>query len=343
MMNLMRRPDLRSSWHALLVLVVCCLCAAPAAAQRTHVLIVSGISGEPRFAAQWNGWAQSLAGGLERAGVQSSDIVRLGERAGGEVVARSTKDEIGSQLLRIGGAAGADDQVLLVFFAHGSESGGEARINLPGPDLTAGELAAMLASLTARVIVVNAASASGGFVGPLAGGNRVVITATRSAAQNNETVFGEHFAAAFDGGGADTDKDGRVSLLEAFEYARLEVERAYASTNRMRTEHALLDADGDGEAVGEPGTDTSDALAAAGIFFGTGGVAAVTAQTAPAGARDALRALYEKRTALQSQIDALRARREQMEQADYERELEALLVELATTSQAIRTMEGGSR
>ncbi len=342
-MNLMRRPDPHSSWRPLLAFFACFLCAAPAAAQRTHVLIVSGISGEPRFATQWNAWSQSLASGLERAGVQSSDIMRLGESAGGAVVARSTKDEISSQLVRIGGAAGADDQVLLVFFAHGSESGGDARINLPGPDLTASELAAMIASLDARVIVVNAASASGGFVEPLAGGNRVVITATRSAAQNNETIFGEHFAAAFEGGGADTDKDGRVSLLEAFEYARLEVERAYASTNRMRTEHSLLDADGDGKGVIEPGMDSSDAHAARTIFFGTGGAAAVTAEAAPAGASAELRALYERRTALQSQIDALRARREQMEQADYERELEALLVELATTNQAIRTMEGGSR
>lgn len=319
--------------------------AAPAAAQRTHVLIVSGISGEPRFAEQWHGWAGALAAGLGRAGVRADDIVRLAERPGQGVAGRSTKEGISTQLVRLAGAAGADDQVLLVFFGHGAAGADGVRLNLPGPDLTARELSAMLGAFpTQRVIVVNAASASGGFVEPLAGANRVIITATRTAAQNNETIFGEHFAAAFAQGGADTDKDGRVSLLEAFEYARVEVERAYASTNRMRTEHALLDADGDGTGTTEPDARSGDGRAAGRIFFGTGGATAAAASPAPpAGASAELRALYEQRTALQERIDVLRARREGMAAAQYERELEALLVELATTNQAIRRLEGGSR
>lgn len=339
----MRRPSLRFVRPALYVALSCLVVATPAAAQRTHVLIVSGISGEPRFAEQWSAWSGSLATGLREAGVAAADIVRLDERGGDGAAARSTKEEIGRQVVRIAAAAAADDQVLLVFFGHGSGDGGATRINLPGPDLAASELAAMLTSFpTQRVIIVNAASASGGFVEPLAGANRVIITATRSAGQDNETIFGEYFAAAFEGGTGDTDKDGRVSLLEAFAYARLEVERAYASTNRMRTEHALLDADGDGIGVTEPDGSSTDAQVAAAIWFGTGGSAAVTAE-APADASPELRALYERRAALQSQVDALRARRSSMNEAQYEQELEALLVELATTNQAIRRIEGGSR
>lgn len=337
-------PHIRRVWRALLTLAACLAMAAPAAAQRTHVLIVSGISGEPRFAAQWDAWSRSLASGLERAGVSSDDIVRLAERAGNGIAARSTKDDLGRQVLRIGAAAGPDDQVLLVFFGHGSGSGGDARINLPGPDVTARELGVMLQSFsTQRVVVVNAASASGDFLEPLAGRNRVIITATRSAGQNNETVFGEHFAAAFASGNADTDKDGRISLLEAFEYARLEVERVYSSTNRMRTEHALLDATGDGAGVTEPVAGGADAQVAGSIFFGSGGAAARAGAAAPAGASAELRALYERRAETQSRIDALRARRDRMSQPQYEQELEALLVELATINQSIRRMEGGDR
>lgn len=110
----------------------------------------------------------------------------------------------------------------------------------------------------------------------------------------------------------------------------------------MRTEHALLDADGDGIGVTEPDGSSTDAQVAAAIWFGTGGSAAVTAE-APADASPELRALYERRAALQSQVDALRARRSSMNEAQYEQELEALLVELATTNQAIRRIEGGSR
>src|SRR5690606_35648113 len=134
------------------------------------------------------------ATGLREAGVAAADIVRLDERGGDGAAARSTKEEIGRQVVRIAAASAADDQVLLVFFGHGSGDGGATRINLPGPDLAASELAAILTSFpTQRVLIVNAASASGGFVEPLAGANRVIITATRSAGQDNETIFGEYF------------------------------------------------------------------------------------------------------------------------------------------------------
>ncbi len=313
-------------------------------AQRTHVLVVSGISGEARFARQWDAWGTGLVEGLEAGGVDGGDVVRLAERAGAGVAGRSTKEAIGQQVMRIAGEASPSDQVLLVFFGHGAAGGDGVRLNLPGPDLTARELSAMLQSLgTRRVIVVNTASASGGFLEPLAGENRVIVTATRSESQNNETVFGGHFAAAFEGGSADTDKDGRVSLLEAFTYARLEVERAYSSTNRMRSEHALLDADGDGTGTVEPDARAGDGRAASTIFFGAGAASAVAGGAAPDGASPELRALYERRAELQGRIDALRTRRAAMETADYETALEALLVELATTNQSIRSLEGGSR
>src|SRR5437764_1298218 len=74
-----------------------------------------------------------------------------------------------------------------------------------------------------RVALVNAASASGDFIAALSKKNRIIVTATRSGGEKNETVFGEYFAAAYAGDVADADKDGTVSLLEAFEYARREV------------------------------------------------------------------------------------------------------------------------
>lgn len=324
------------------VAVALSLWAVGVQGQRTHVLVVSGISGEPRFAEQWDAWARGLVEGLEGAGVGSGDIVRLAERAGAGVAGRSTKDEIGAQIMRIAGAADASDQVLVVFFGHGAGSTAGVRLNLPGPDLTARELAVMLQAFpTQRVVVVNTASASGGFLEPLAGENRVIVTATRSESQNNETIFGEHFSAALADDGADTDKDGRVSLLEAFTYARLEVERAYSSTNRMRSEHSLLEANGDGTPTVEPDARAGDGRVASTIFFGTGAPSAV-AGAAPADASPELRALYERRTELQKQIDELRARSDSMPAAQYEQALESLLVELATTNQSIRRLEGGA-
>ena len=53
----------------------------------------------------------------------------------------------------------------------------------------------------------------------------VVVTATKSPAQRNETQFASHFVAALAGQDADADRDGKVSVLEAFQYAGREVER----------------------------------------------------------------------------------------------------------------------
>lgn len=328
-------------------IVACCmLCAClsvTVSAQRTHVLLVSGISGEDRFAQQWRTWSERLATALVAQGVASGDVIRLAERTGQGVRARATKDEISRQLLRIASTAAPSDQVLLVIFGHGAVQGDEARLNLPGPDLSARELAVMLRALpTDRVVVVNTASASGPFVGTLAGAGRAIIAATRSGAQNNETIFGDHFTAAYAEGGADTDKDGRVSLLEAFNYTQHEVARAYSATNRMRSEHALLDADGDGTGTVEPDAAAGDGRAASTIFFGAAAGSAVAGAEPPAGASPELRALYSRRADVQQRVDAHRARKDSMAADAYERELERLLVDLALVTQQIRQLEGGS-
>ena len=50
----------------------------------------------------------------------------------------------------------------------------------------------------------------------LSGPNRVVITATNSFAQRFHTVFPDAFIKAMTAPEADADKNGRISLLEAF-------------------------------------------------------------------------------------------------------------------------------
>ena len=95
--------------------------------------------------------------------------------------------------------------------------------------------------------VVHTGSASGGFVAPLSGPNRIIVAATRTARERNATEFPGYFVEAVAGDGADLDKDGAVSLLEAFIYARQEVARHYEEENELLTEHAVLDDNGDGE------------------------------------------------------------------------------------------------
>ena len=310
---------------------------AQAAPGDTHVLIVTGVGGEKAYGDRFHEWAVTLADALrEKHGVSAANIVYLGEnttRAPDRIAARSTKENVEKELTRLAQQARAADRVLIVLFGHGSSTGDESRFNLPGPDLTSADWAVQLDRLnTPTVAFVNAASASGDFVKALSGERRVVITATKSGFERNETRFGRFFVDAFSKDVADVDKDGRVSMLEAFDYTRREVARTYEEEGALLTEHAQLDDDGDGTGSAAPDGQAGDGSVARGFHLNS------TAKLI-AGADPRLRALYVEKQELESKIEALRRRKDGMPAADYESQLETLLVQLAEKNQAIRELE----
>ena len=157
-----------------------------------------------------------------------------------------------------------------MLIGHGASATGVARFNLPGPDLTAAEFAKLLDRLSAQsVVFVNTASSSGGFVAALSGKDRTIITATKTDGEKNQTRFGEFFAAAFAAtdSDADTDKDGRVSVLEAFLWARARVVDSYNRDGQLLTEHAVLDDNGDGKGTDAPGQPGGDGALARTLFL----------------------------------------------------------------------------
>jgi hypothetical protein len=323
--------------HAVAMAVLLLIGAVPARAQDTHLLIISGLSGEDRFAQQYAEWGSAIVGAAtEKFGLAAANVVWLAESNAvhARVRDRSTRENVERELRALATRTTPDDRVLILLFGHGSYQAGESRINLPGPDINAKELARLLDGVRARsVAVVNTTSASGGFVQDLAAPNRLVITATRSGMEANETLFGRHFTAALAGAAADLDQDGRISLLEAFEYARLETEREYQRTNRLQTEHAVLDGLGDGRGTGTLTPDSPHAAAARAFQLGGGRAAAA--------ASPQLRALYVEKERIEQALETLRARRGTLAEAAYEAELEKLLVELARNAQQIRRLEGG--
>ncbi len=319
------------------------LVATPVCAQ-THLVIITGLSGEPRYAEEFHGWATTLMeAASNRWGLTKSSVHYLAEtteRDPERIAARSTRENIEEVLRGLAGRAGSEDRIFIVLIGHGTVRGEEARFNLPGPDMTAGDFAALLAGFpTQKIVFVNAASASGGFIVALSGNNRTIITATRSASERNRTLFGGFFAEAFAGDGADVDKDERVSALEAFNYARREVARAYEAEGRLLTEHALLDDNGDGEGSDEPQGDPDGSLARS--LFMVGGAGAAAGRQPPADPR--LAELYRERESLERRVAALRARKDEMDPEAYERQLEETLIEIALKSRAIREIEEGIR
>ena len=77
------------------------------------------------------------------------------------------------------------------------------------------------------IVFVNTASSSGEFLKGLAGPGRTIVTATRTGGERNETRFPGFFVEAFTGDGADRDRNGRISVQEAFEYARTKVQQTF--------------------------------------------------------------------------------------------------------------------
>ena len=160
---------------------------------------------------------------------------------------RSTREGVEKAFATLAARATVDDEVVVVLFGHGSFDGRQASFNLPGPDLSAADYAALLGRLSSRrVAFVNTTSSSGAFLQPLAAPGRVIVTATRTGGESNETRFPAYFVEAFGAQAADTNRDGQVSLLEAFDYARAKTAKAYEQDGLLLTEHAALEDGGDG-------------------------------------------------------------------------------------------------
>lgn len=306
------------SRHVLGALFVSLLLGASSVeAQRTHVLVAAGLSGDPAFKTRFNTAVNAIRSAAStRWGVTDSSIVVLTEDSTAGT-GRSTRENIAAALLYMSKRVQPGDVVLVLLMGHGSGEGPSSKVNLPGPDATAAEYASWLAPFAKQqVVFVNAATGSGDFVPVLTAPGRVIVTATRSAAEKNDAEFLQFFTRALTSDDADSNKDGRLSVLEAFRFARNEVQKSYEASNRMLTEHAVL----------------SDSVSAMRIGFGR----SVTA-TDPRAA-----ALMAERQQLESQVAALRARKAQMESSAYEAELERLLLAIAEKTAAIKAA-GGAR
>src|SRR5690606_10990909 len=139
----------------------------------------------------------------------------------------------------------ATRQLWLVLIGHGTFDGKVAKFNLRGPDIAASELGEWLKQVTLPTAIINTSSSSAPFMHALSGENRLVVTATKSGHESNFARLGGPLSEAIANPAADLDKDGQVSLLEAWLTASREVAEFYESDARLATEHSLLDDNGD--------------------------------------------------------------------------------------------------
>jgi uncharacterized caspase-like protein len=297
-----------------------CGFAICANAQQVHVLIVTGLSGEPQYRPVFEAESALLAENAKsKWGVQDSSLIVLGEDAAFDARHTrgvATKENVGKAFLELAHRVSPGDVIFVFLNGHGGGEGPQSRVNLPGPDPTAAEYADWLAGFAKeRVVFVNAASGSGDFVPVLSAPNRLVVSATKTGLERNETVFAKHFVRGIAGGDADADKDGRISVWEIFDYTKKEVARAYENEKKLLTEHAVL----------------SDTSLARSIAFG-----GIAASSDPR-----IRALVAERSQLETDVAALRARKATMDSTAYTAALEKLVLAIAEKTAAIRAAGGG--
>jgi hypothetical protein len=224
--------------------------------ERWAVILV-GIPGdkahEALFRRTADAWQEWLTGTLN---FSADHVLRLPAAAPGDAErpAGLTADTIRTTFADLAKKLRADDALWVFTLGHGNYDGKHAWFHVAGRDPSNEDFGRWLGEVRCREQVIWLTHAnSGWFVKPLAKPGRIVIAATAADDESNETEFPEALAAiaAESPETLDADRDGRVSVAELFSAVTAEVLRRFKDDNRLPTEHAQLDDNGDGKGAEE--------------------------------------------------------------------------------------------
>jgi hypothetical protein len=306
-----------------------------------YALIIGGIGGQQEFTEkhlqQTNRMFDLL---VDRFDYDRENIVYLFEKPemdSARVNFVATAANVRRVFEQLGTRMKANDQLLIFMVGHGSYDGDWCRFNLLGADLRDIDFAQLLQQLrTQKVILVNTTSSSGPFVERLSAPQRIIITATKSGHERFATNFTDFFLDALSSEESDVNKDQRISVGEAFNFAKTAQDKWFEEQRRIRSEHPLLDDNGDGK--GSASLDGSgEGQFASRTYLGPISAEwqemAEKVQSGQATPGDKL--LVDK-LALEQQIEDLKARKTQMSVEDYNKQFETLLVRLAKLNKEIK-------
>lgn len=304
-----------------LCLAAALLFAVPANAA-VYYVTVAGLGGEPDYEQEFTSLAMDLDKLLKASGSDVHVYTLTGKDA--------TRANLTDTLAQVASQARPDDDFVLTLIGHGSFDGFEYKFNLPGPDISAADLAVLCDRVpTKRQLIVNTTSASGGSVPALERRGRAVIAATKSGTEKNATVFARYWVQALHDPEADVDKNDAISALEAFRYATSRTAEFYDAQKRLATEHAVFEDTGLHDAVREASTDTGEGLLLSSFTLIRLGAAQ------KAYADPAKRALLARKEELERQIDTLKYQKAAMSQEDYKSQLTVALIELAKVQEEL--------
>ncbi len=181
----------------------------------------------------------------------------------------STAAGVKEALESLAGASGPQDTLVFWYIGQANAAGDKLRLNLAGPDITGEDLAAQLArSKAGTVLIVLDCPNAGLAAKALAGPGRIILCAATQV-QPYGTQFTRHFLPALTAADSDTDKDGRVSVLEAFAAAARRIEQWYRDRQMLPTETPCLEDNGDGTPSERPWrrAESADGAMASKLFL----------------------------------------------------------------------------
>jgi hypothetical protein len=272
----------------------------------THTVIITGQGGEPDYEKRFREQTAAISGAARKL---------VGENGAVSVLdgAKANRESVRAEFRKLAAEVSPEDQIMVVLIGHGSYDGEEYKLNIPGRDLTAGELLEQFDLLRAKQqLIINATSASGATLERWRREGRVVISATKSGGERTATRFLQFWVDAVTSAAADTNKDDVVTAAEAFAFANRRVGESFKAEVSLATEHARIDGNAPERfqvaRLGNAGRQIAD---------------------------PAVSALMTQRARIEQDLDAVKQRRSNLSADAYYDQLESVLVKLAVLQKEI--------
>ena len=233
--------------------------SATLAAGTKRAILLCGLSGDAAHHKLFAETVIKLHDGLSKQlGFAASDVqVLFGDEpqeTDADVIksaGRATREGLERSAAELREKLRPEDTVWVIVLGHSHYDGKHSWLNLPGPDLQQTEFAKLFADLTAREQVFFITTpTSGYYVKPLSAKGRVVIAATETDWETNETEFPHELARVLssppEAKEFDIDQDGTISLFDLYVTVARNLAQSYLERELLATEHPLLDDNGDG-------------------------------------------------------------------------------------------------
>ncbi|MFH1743323.1 MAG: hypothetical protein ABIH23_30320 [bacterium] len=230
------------------------------AASNTHMLVVGGVHKDSEEMSAQDELLAQLLDTLAVTSMRSFHLLAPPDSSLPNVSNQSTRENIKTTIDALTSSVRPSDSFVFYYLGQANIVDEQLRFNLRGPDITHGELASWIGGIhSATTVVILDCPGAGRAIERLAGPGRIIICSARSD-QPYTTHFSEFFITALANVESDANRDGRISLLEAFQSASQKVDQLYRDEELLRSENSLLEDDGDGVPSQQPWRYREDAV-----------------------------------------------------------------------------------